>query len=123
MDDERVDLLDPGGPARWDGDDVVGQLPGRARFCAGQRHRRRAAAAADLEAADDVRRLPARGDPDDEIARSSERLDLATEQVLVAEVVGDAGDDRRVDRQGDGAERSAVDGVPTDQLAGEALRV
>src|SRR4051812_46362115 len=60
-----------------------------------------------VERGDDVGRVAARGEHHDEIAGLREAGDLAGENVIVAEVVADAGDERAVRREREGRKGTA----------------
>jgi hypothetical protein len=70
-----------------------------------------------------VLRRAARRDRDQHVARAAERLDLAREHLLVAVVVRDRGQRRRVGGERDPGERPALEHEPPDQLGGDVLRV
>ena len=73
------------------------------------------------QAFEHVGRSTARGDPERDIARSAECLDLPYEHVFVSIVVGNARNDAGVARQGDGRQRPAFGLKASDELGGEML--
>ncbi len=66
---------------------------------------------------------PRGADADDDVAGPAERLDLAREDLLEGEVVGDGREGRGVGRQGDGRQRPSVPAEAAHQLGREVLRV
>src|SRR5580658_7930104 len=75
------------------------------------------------ERGEDVGGVSARGEGDQKIARLGERGNLARKNIVIAEIVGDAGEQRAVGGEGDGGKRAAGLGVAADELGGEVLRL
>src|SRR5262245_18544969 len=70
-----------------------------------------------------VRRVAARADADGDVACDSERFDLTLEDVLVAVVVGDGGQNRSVRRERDGWPAAPLALIAPHELSGQVLRV
>ena len=77
----------------------------------------------ELEGLDAVLAVAAGGDGEQDVAFEAEGFDLALEDVVVAVVVADGGEDAGVGGEGDGAKGGAVDGEAGDELGDEVLRV
>src|SRR5215211_4006196 len=83
VEEQDVELLDPGGRVGGGGHDEVRMGRRRTAGPPGEQHGRRTGRASGRETRDDVGRAPARGEPDDDVARPRERRDLAREDVVV----------------------------------------
>src|SRR5690606_38142681 len=81
------------------------------------------ALAGDLDGSDDVRRVSARRDRDEDVAFASERAHLAREHLLEGVVVGDRGEDRRIGGERDRGELGPLALVAADELGGQMLAV
>src|SRR5690606_8342126 len=107
--------------ARRDAQRDVGRRGEVTAGAARQPHHRDAARAARVYGLQHARRAAARRDRERDVAALAERLDLANEHLLVAVVVGDGRQRRRV-----GGERDGRDGGPillqtADELGGDVL--
>src|SRR5207248_225322 len=121
----ELDLLDPRGVLRGREEDEVRErreLPAVAAAEEDDPHPRRARG---LEGADHVRRGAGGADPDEDVVLRAERLDLAREDLLVAEVVAARREQRGVRRERDRRQRAPRGRLAEadDQLRRDVLRV
>ena len=72
-----------------------------------------------VQGGEDVGRMTARGEHDEQIFRAREAGDLTREGVFVAVVVDDAGEERAVGGEGDSGQSAAIFGVTADEFGRE----
>ena len=89
----------------------------------GQPDRRQALPPCRAEGTEHVLRVAARRDPDRDVARTADRLDLPLEHEVEPVVIPDRGQHRGVRRQGDRGQRSAIDVEAARELGCDVLRV
>ena len=106
-----------------DAQEVIDARRQRAALAAGDADGDDAAGAARVDGAQDVGCVAAGRDREGDVAAAGERFDLLAEHLLVAEVVGDAGQRRAVRGQGDRRQRRAVEQVAVGELGRQVLRV
>jgi hypothetical protein len=116
--EDLVDLLNPFGMLDGNDDFGVGEAGEGSAVAPQQRQHAQAARPGLLEGAGQVRRRAAGGKEDEEVSLAAQSLHLPREDLVVAEIVGDAGQRGAVGRQGDARERTAVRPVPAAQLLG-----
>lgn len=104
--DHQVRLLHVLRARAGDRDGDVGHLPERAAR-PDQDDRAHADALRRTHGMDDVGRVPARADADQQIFGLAEGLDLAGEDAVVAAIVGISGQERRIGGQGEGGQAGA----------------
>src|SRR2546425_392816 len=121
--DREMNLLNARRVVRRDHERDVGERLQLAARLAQERDDGHVARLRRLRRADHVGTLAAGRVQRQHVARAGERLDLAREHLVEAQVVGARGEEGRVGREGDGAERGAVRLVAHDVLGGEVLRV
>ena len=118
-----MDFLDARGLGVRHVDEVVHRSRQTPSAAPGQAHGDETALAGQLQGLDDVGR-PARGrDAHRDVTRAAVGLDLPAKHRLVAHVVADRRDHRRIRGEGDGRERGPVAPEAAHQLAREVLRV
>ena len=121
MNQDRVDFLDERGLGRGNGNSDVREKTKPGWLAPGQGNDGHATLAGLASGIDHIRRLAAGADTDQHITLVTERGDLSREDRLVAIVVGDGGQDRRVRGQCQHRPRLSLSPEATDQLAGKML--
>src|SRR5574337_700316 len=106
--DGDVGFLDALGVVRWDVDEEVHAREEFAACLAGHSDDEGAARAARVGATKNIGALPACGNGDNDVSFRNERLDLAGENSLKAEVVSGSGEDRGVRREGQRGQAWAI---------------
>src|SRR4051812_23639803 len=118
-----MDLLNSRGVGRWDHEADVGMSDRRTSIAPRQQDAGRARQPRRFETPDDALRPSTRGKADHDVARHRKGLDLSGEDDLVPEVIPDACQDRWVDRERDGRQRTPRPPVPPDQLGRQMLGI
>ena len=108
---------------RVDAEQVIDALGQLAAAAAGEPDGDDAERAARVDGAQHVGGVAAGGDREGDVAAAAERLDLLGEHLVVAEVVGDAGQRRGVGRQRDRRQRRALELEAVDELGRQVLGV
>ncbi len=123
VDEEEVGLL--GGGAALSRDDQLagGEALGLAAAAAKEGEAGDAELLRLLEGGDDVGGVAARSDDDHEVARPGQAGDLAREDLFVAKIVADAGQERAVRGKGDRGQGPAGLGVAAHELRREVRRL
>src|SRR5579872_789722 len=115
LNDRRI----PVGPEQYE----VGDSRDGSAAVSGERHGHRVAALGFLERKHDVLRRAAGGKADDDVAWLHERFDLPFEHAIVAVVVADCGDRRRIDRKRFAVQTGTLAQESPAQFRGHVLRL
>lgn len=121
VDQEEVGFLAGGAAFAWHDELAGGEAPGFTTAATEEGDGLEAEFLRLGERGEDVAGVAARSERDDEVAGLGEAGDLAGEDVVVAVVVADAGEERAVAVERDGRERAAILLVAADEFGGEML--
>jgi len=119
----EVRFLDVHGDGGGDDDVVIAEIAHLAATVAGEADGGEAGFAGLFEGLKDVGRVAGGGDAEEDVAGLAEGFDLASEDLIEAEVVGAGGEDGGVGGEGDGAEGGAGVGEADYELGDEVLGV
>ena len=116
-------FLDAGGDSAGDMDFDVGGAFGEASTFSEKNDASHADPLRFLNGGENITRLSARGEPNEDIPRFAEGSDLAGEDVLEGVVVADGGEEPAVGAEGDGGIRAAVALEAAGELGGDVAAI
>ena len=121
--DENMGLLDTRCAGRWDSKGNISNLCKHPSIVSSEGHRFYSHLFRDFKGFDHVGGVPAGADTDRNIPFLTEGPELFRKDLIEGHVVGNAGQDRRIGREGDGREGRTVHDISIDEFRSEVLGV